>query len=151
VLVANIKDFRKKEWWWDGRFSGLSEAEMQLTSPLEACARVSENLCDKALNLVERGGSFLEYVYISPDMISRLAAHFGVECTERACEEFARISEYESKRGAEFNPDIAAKQKIASEQLRSISDRFLMPSYRKMQNSPLNLRNSTSQPSISQA
>lgn len=114
----------------------------------EYCARVLNKICTAVVdNNGEGGGLLVNYRELSDAFWTRILPHFGVACSERERDAMSRAARYDAKApNFEFANDTAAKQREATELIRTLADRHLGGVYRQLEDlaggTPLGARKS---------
>ncbi len=140
TIVSNVKDV--PPWLVDQdrrvlasitNTSASEVAEMQLE---ELCARTIGSLYSKATRLANGAALLLNYTQLSVPVISRVLNFFNVSPSNVEMEKIergSRIYSKEASRTRDFVSDAEAKQKLASDLIREMADRWAMQPYRLLE------------------
>ena len=142
TIVSNIKDV--PPWLVDNdrrvlaaitNTSAEKVAEMSLE---ELCARTIGSLYSTAYNLADGNSMLLNYKQLSVPVIASVLNFFQVSLSSEELETIARTSETYSKEASgtrAFVADADAKQKLASNLVREMSERWAEEPYRLLEES----------------
>ncbi len=136
TIVSNIRDV--PPWLIDNDRRVLSsiignESEMSLE---ELCARTIGSLFSTAYKLANANGMLLNYNQLSLPVIASVLNFFNVSLSSEELETIARTSEGYSKEVSgtrAFVADVDAKQKLASDLVREMSERWAGEPYRLLE------------------
>jgi hypothetical protein len=136
TIVSNMKDV--PPWLIDNDRRVLSsiidgDAEIGLE---ELCARTIGSFYSTAYNLADRNSMLLNYNQLSVPVIASVLNFFNVSLTSEELETIARTSEVYSKEVSgrrAFVADVDAKQKLASDTVREMSERWAAEPYRLLE------------------
>ena len=142
TIVSNMQD--APPWLLDSDRRVLSsiigdESEMGLE---ELCARTIGSLFSTAYKLANANSMLLNYNQLSVPVIANVLNFFNVSLSSEEIETIARTSEVYSKEASgtrAFVADVDAKQKLASDLVREMSERWAAEPYRLLEQK----RNST--------
>jgi hypothetical protein len=138
TIVSNMKDV--PPWLVDNDRRVLSsiigdDSEMSLE---ELCARTIGSLYSTAYKLADGNSMLLNYNQLSVPAIASILKFFNVSLSTEELETIAYISEVYSKKASgtrTFVSDTDAKQKLASDLVREMSERWAEEPYRLLENS----------------
>jgi len=136
TIVSNMRD--APPWLMDSDRRVLSsiignESEMSLE---ELCARTIGSLYSTAYKLANANGMLLNYSQLSVPVIANVLSFFNVSLSSQELETIARTSEVYSKEVSgtrAFVADVDAKQKLASDLVREMSERWAGEPYRLLE------------------
>jgi hypothetical protein len=119
----------------DYQLEGLSLMDSLQISPEEYVARVLAKVCEFAL---ERCNSpnvlFVNYNQLPQVLTSNILEHFNVSYSDEEIEQMNDVARFDAKSPTiEFTNDVESKQREASETIRQISDKMLMPLYEQLE------------------
>jgi len=103
----------------------------------ELCARTIGSLYSTAYNLANGNSMLLNYNQLSVPVIANVLNFFNVSLSNEELETIARTSEVYSKEASgtrAFVADTDTKQKIASDLVREMSERWASEPYRRLEN-----------------
>ena len=137
TIVSNMRD--APPWLIDNDRRVLSSiigdtSEMSLE---ELCARTIGSLFSTAYKLANANSMLLNYNQLSVPVIANVLNFFNVSLSSEELETIARTSEVYSKEVSgtrAFVADVDAKQKLASDLVREMSDRWAGEPYRLLEN-----------------
>ena len=137
TVVSNMRD--APPWLIDNDRRVLSSiigdtSEMSLE---ELCARTIGSLFSTAYKLANANSMLLNYNQLSVPVIANVLNFFNVSLSSEELETIARTSEVYSKEVSgtrAFVADVDAKQKLASDLVREMSDRWAGEPYRLLEN-----------------
>jgi len=136
TIVSNMKDV--PPWLIDNDRRVLSaiigdDGEMSLE---ELCARTIGSLYSTAYKLANDNSMLLNYNQLSVPVIARVLNFFKVDLSSEELETIARTSEVYSKEASgtrAFVADVDTKQKLASDTVREMSERWAGEPYRLLE------------------
>ena len=110
------------------------------------CARVLGAVCQAALDaLAAGGGLLLNYAQLPQAFWTRIAPHFGLNCSEAERIAMARVARFGAKSPDHpFAPDSRAKHGDADENVRAVCAAHLDPPYRRLEAARLRQEAATS-------
>lgn len=116
-------------------FLGVDRLSILHMQPEEFCARVLAGVCDAALRHQERGEAMLVNYRQLPDAVwSSLLDFFRVEYTAADVEIMRRTSQFNAKNPSlRFENDTASKNREASDELRAVVNKWVMPLYERLE------------------
>ena len=137
TIVSNMRD--APPWLMDNDRRVLSSiigdaSEMTLE---ELCARTIGSLFSTAYKLANANSMLLNYNQLSVPVIASVLNFFNVSLSSEELETIARTSEVYSKEASgtrAFVADVDAKQKLASDLVREMSERWAGEPYRLLEN-----------------
>lgn len=114
---------------------GLDFDSARQISPDEYSARVLAALCEAATRYYEPGAARLIHYRQLPDAVwTSLARHFGVQYTQEEIEHMRTVTQFDAKHpGLTFEQDSAAKQQLATGEIRALAERFVRPWYDRLE------------------
>jgi hypothetical protein len=148
TIVSNVTDV--PPWLIDedrrvlAAIIGASPAAVAEMSHEELCARTIGSFYSLAHRLADDGGMLLNYNQLSLAVISGVLGFFSVSPSSRELETIADGSKVYSKevsRTRTFVPDAAAKQKLASDLIREMAERWANEPYRLLEQRRLETNN----------
>lgn len=138
TIVSNMRDV--PPWLIDNdrrvlsSIIGRDASEMSLE---ELCARTIGSLYSTAYNLANDNSMLLNYKQLSIPVIANVLNFFNVSLSDEELETIARTSEVYSKEASgtrAFVADTDTKQKLASDFVREMSERWASKPYRLLEN-----------------
>ena len=119
----------------DHQLPGLSLTDAVLMPPDEYVARVLSSVCESALKHRDnRNGLFVNYNQLPQFVTSSLLQHFQVKYADDEIDCMNAASGFNAKNlSVEFTSDAKEKRSEASETIRQISDKMLMPLYEQLE------------------
>jgi hypothetical protein len=140
TIVSNIKDV--PSWLIDNdrrvlaSITHTTPAEVAAMSLEELCARTIGSLYSTAYNLADGNSMLLNYNQLSVPVIGRLLNFFHIDPSTEELETIARTSGVYSKETSgtrAFVADVDAKQKLASDLMREMSERWAGEAYQLLE------------------
>jgi hypothetical protein len=140
TIVSNLSDV--PPWLVDNdrrvlaSITGSSPAEIAEMSLEELCARTIGSLYSTAYNLANDNSMLLNYQQLSVPVIARVLNFFRIDVSTGELETIARTSGVYSKEVSgtrAFVADVDAKQKLASDLVREMSERWGSEPYRLLE------------------
>jgi hypothetical protein len=103
--------------------------------PEEYCARALAAICEAAARHYEPGAARLVHYQQLPDAVwSSFADHFGICYTQEEVEHMRAVAQFDAKnKGLAFEQDSAAKQQVATGEIRGLAERFVSPWYDRLE------------------
>jgi hypothetical protein len=141
TIVSNIKDV--PPWLIDNdrrvlaSITRTTPAEVAEMSLEELCARTIGSLYSTAYNLADGNSMLVNYNELSVPVIARVLNFFHIDPSTEELETIARTSRVYSKEASgtrAFVADVDAKQKLASDLIREMSERWASEAYRNLEN-----------------
>jgi hypothetical protein len=141
TIVSNIKDV--PPWLIDNdrrvlaSITGTTPAEVAKMSLEELCARTIGSLYSTAYNLADSNSMLLNYKELSVPVIARVLNFFKVNPSNEELETIARTNGVYSKEASgtrAFVADTDTKQKLASDLVREMSERWASGPYKNLEN-----------------
>jgi hypothetical protein len=119
----------------DPRALGMDFSSVQQLSLDEYGARVLASVCEAATRYYEPGAAeLINYRQLPEAVWSSLAEFFGVSYTPAEVEQMGAIAEIDSKhKGLIFEHDSATKQRLATDEIRALAERFIRPWYEQLE------------------
>jgi hypothetical protein len=113
----------------------LSFMDYLQMSPDEYGARFLAQICKSALQYRHNPNVlFVNYTQLPQFVTSRLLQHFRVSYSDKDIQEMNAASRFDAKSPCfEFTSDVEKKQNEASETIRELSDKLLMPLYEQLE------------------
>jgi hypothetical protein len=98
-------------------------------------ARVLGKICGAVVDRFGAGGGLLvNYRELPEALFTRILPHFGIDCDESERAAMRAVAQYDAKvPGIEFAADTAAKQRNATDRLRTLADLHLGGVYRELE------------------
>ena len=140
TIVSNLQDV--PPWLIDSdrrvlaSITGTSPADLAEMSLEELCARTIGSLYSTAYNLANGNSMLLNYKQLSVPVIASVLNLFKVSLSTEELETIARTSEVYSKEASgtrTFVADVDTKQKLASNLVREMSERWAAEPYRLLE------------------
>jgi len=141
TIVSNVKDV--PPWLIDNdrrvlaSITRTTPAEVAEMSLEELCARTIGSLYSTAYNLADGNSMLLNYAQLSVPVIAKVLNFFKVDPSTEELETIARTSGVYSKEASgtrAFVADIDRKQKLASDLVREMSERWASEPYKNLEN-----------------
>jgi hypothetical protein len=148
TIVSNLKDV--PSWLLDGdrrvlaSITNSSPAEIAEMSLAELCARTIGSLYSTAYNLADGNSMLLNYKQLSVPVIASVLNFFKVSLSTEELDAIARTSGVYSKEASgtrAFVADAETKQKLASDLVREVSERWAGKPYRLLEENLVNHAN----------
>jgi len=148
TIVSNLKDV--PPWLVDSdrrvlaSITNTSPAEIAEMSLEELCARTIGSLYSTAYNLADGNSMLLNYKQLSVRLIASVLNFFKVSLSTEELDTIARTSGVYSKEASgtrAFVADAETKQKLASDLLREMSERWAAKPYRLLEENLVNHAN----------
>lgn len=119
----------------DPHVLGLDLTTARQISLDEYCARVLAAVCEAATRYYKPGAAQLVHYRNLPDAVwSPLDELFGVRYTLDEVERMRTVTKFDAKHtGLTFEQDSAAKQQLATDEIRALAERFVMPWYHQLE------------------
>ena len=119
----------------DSHSLGLDFATARQISPEEYCARALAAICEAATRYYQPGAAQLVHYRQLPDAVwSSLAQFFGVCYTAEEVERMNTAAQFDAKHaGLTFEQDSIAKQQLATDEIRTLVERFVRPWYDRLE------------------
>lgn len=119
----------------DAEILGMDYPSVLQMQPEEYCARVLAAVCDAALRHHDSSSAMLiNYSQLPGVVWSSLLDFFHVEYTAADIDRMRRTSQFDAKNPSlQFVNDTEVKNREASQQVRRMADRWLMPLYERLE------------------
>ncbi len=119
----------------DSRFIGADPPAVMRMGRLEYCARVLERLCECALSFqADWNGLLVNYAELPEAIWTSVASHFGVTFSGPEIAAMQEKSQFNAKSPAlHFEADSEDKRRRATELVAALSERWLYPVYRRLE------------------
>jgi len=135
TIVSNMRDVPPWLIDTDRRvLSSIINSDAGEMSLEERCARTIGSLYSTAYNLANSNSMLLNYNQLSVPVIASILKFFNVNPSNEELETITRTSGVYSKGARAFMPDTDTKQKLASDLIREMSERWANESYRLLEN-----------------
>lgn len=135
----------------DPRFIGADPPAVMRMGRLEYCARVLEKLCECALSFqADWNGLLVNYTELPEAIWTSVASHFGVTFPGPEVAAMREKSHFNAKApGLHFEADSEDKRRRASEQVVALSERWLYPVYRRLEENRQHISDTTRHQAVS--
>ena len=114
---------------------GLSLMDSLEVSPDEYVARFLAKVCESALQNRENPNAlFVNYTQLPQILTTDILKHFNVSYSDAELEKIIAAARFDAKSPAiEFKNDVQTKQREASDEIREVADKMLMPLYEELE------------------
>ena len=140
TIVSNVNDpptwLTDDDWRVLASITGATPSEVAKMTIAERCARSISSFYTHAYDLANERGLLLNYNELSVPVISNVLKFFKVSPSAQELEAIARASGVYAKEISGTRPfvaDAAAKQKLASDQIREIAARWAEEPYQRLE------------------
>lgn len=140
VIVSNLRD--SPEWISHDTAPrdaatklGIDESVIRRMSREEICARMFSQLCNVAADAAGQETLFVNYDRLSEDTLHRIVNFFGIEPSaseSKAINEVASVYSKDPQKSRFFEDDSSAKQRVASEAVRAMAEKYALSAYRRV-------------------
>ncbi len=119
----------------DYQIPGLSFPDSLKISQDEYIARFLAKVCEYALqNRENPNGLFVNYTQLPSILTTDILKHFNIEYTDAEIEKINSAARFDAKSPkVEFKTDVQTKQREASDEIREISNKILIPLYEELE------------------
>ncbi len=118
----------------EARWLGLDLVAARHMPPEEYLARALGRFCETALRHHHNGGMLLNYRQLPGSVWSSLLPFFGAACPPTAIERMRGVSKRDARNpGLPFTEDSAAKQSEATDRVRQLAERWVIPFYQRLE------------------
>lgn len=112
---------------------GLNEYASFQMQPEEYCARALAKICEAGLEYQE-GGRLVNYNQLPEAMLTSIPEFFGIDYSESDIEILNRTSQLNAKNPSlPFTNDTDDKNRSATELMRSVTDEWIVPVYKRLE------------------